>query len=84
MDQELLRELAPCFPVPSWTRGSGIVEEVAVTGMSNIGQAEAIIIRAMVSVSLADSRQRGVHYKATPMSLIFRNYEFSKDPSLSK
>lgn len=65
MDQTLLREgekVRSSSPAPSLTSGTGIV----VTGMT-----EASIIRAMVSISVADFGRTDIQNQGISTSLIF-------------
>lgn len=50
-------------------------ERIASVGIAHVSEADATIVRAMVSVSLADARQLGVHQSPVPNSLVFLNPE---------
>lgn len=65
----------PDFPFLHGAEVLELSEEVAVACMSNIGEAEATIIRAMISISLADSRQTCIHRGSVPTRLVFLSQE---------
>ncbi|KAH8205480.1 hypothetical protein TruAng_000386 [Truncatella angustata] len=50
-------------------------ERVATIGIFNISEADATIVRSLVSISLADARQTGTNRAAVPTSLVFLNQE---------
>jgi hypothetical protein len=65
----------PMFPFLHGPEVLETLEKVATTGMSSVSEPDAAIIRAMVSISLADARQRGTHHEAIPVSLLFLSQE---------
>lgn len=65
----------PAFPFLHGPEVLEILEKAAVTGISNLAVAETTIIRALVSISLADSRQARTYQEAIPTSLVFLDQE---------
>ncbi|ETS77722.1 hypothetical protein PFICI_09784 [Pestalotiopsis fici W106-1] len=65
----------PAYPFLHGPEVLQTFERVASVGISNISEADATIVRSMVSISLADSRQLGVHQSAIPNNLVFLNSE---------
>lgn len=65
----------PAYPFLHGPEVLQTFERVASVGISNISEADATIVRSMISISLADSRQLGGHQSAIPNSLVFLNSE---------
>jgi hypothetical protein len=65
----------PAFPFLHGPEVLETFEKVASVGISNVSEADATIVRSLVSISLADSRQLGTHSVAIPTSLVFLSQE---------
>lgn len=65
----------PAFPFLHGPEVLETFEQVASVGIGNISTANATIVRCLVSISLADSRQMDAHQAAVPTSLVFSNQE---------
>lgn len=65
----------PAFPFLHGPEVLEMFEKAATTGIANVSEAEATIIRALLSISLADSRQIGTSHiqEAIPSSWVFAN-----------
>lgn len=65
----------PAFPFLHGPEILDIFEQVGAQGMSSLGEADATIVRALVSISLADNRQLSVHRGVVPADLVFLSQE---------
>ncbi|KAJ0151845.1 putative transcriptional regulatory protein, partial [Colletotrichum tanaceti] len=53
----------------------GLLEDVSASGVASLGRLERSIVKSVLSISLADSRQRAAFARPLPASLVFRNVE---------
>lgn len=65
----------PAFPFLHGPEVLETFERVAAVGISGVSEPDATIVRAMVSISLADARQGGALPEAIPVSLLFLSQE---------
>ncbi|KAI0432240.1 fungal-specific transcription factor domain-containing protein [Xylaria sp. FL1042] len=65
----------PIFPLLHGPVFLGILEQVAENGIESLNQADAIIVRSILSISLADSRQISGHRHSFPPNLILLNQD---------
>ncbi|KAI0474719.1 fungal-specific transcription factor-like protein [Xylaria cf. heliscus] len=65
----------PIFPLLHGPAFLGTLEQVSQRGIEALSPADAIVVRSVLSISLADSRQVGGRQQPFPQSLIFFNQE---------
>ncbi|KAI1125090.1 fungal-specific transcription factor domain-containing protein [Nemania abortiva] len=65
----------PIFPLLHGPGFLGILEQVSQNGIETLGQADAIMIRSILSICLADFRQIGGRRDSFPRNLVFLNQE---------
>lgn len=65
----------PAFPFLHGPEVLEIFEQVGSQSISSLGEADATIVRAIVSISLADSRQLSIRQNAIPAELVFLSQE---------
>ncbi|KAJ3561351.1 hypothetical protein NPX13_g8982 [Xylaria arbuscula] len=61
----------PAFPFLHGPAFLGLLEQVSEHGIEALGQADGIIVRSILSISLADSRQMGSRCIPLPSNLLF-------------
>lgn len=61
----------PAFPFLHGPAFLGVLEQVSENGIKTLGQADAVIVRSVLSISLADSRQMGSRHHPFPSNLLF-------------
>ncbi|KAI1313778.1 fungal-specific transcription factor domain-containing protein [Xylaria venustula] len=65
----------PIFPFLHGPAFLGVLEQVSENGIEALAQAEAIIVRSVLSISLADCRQIARQRHAFPPDLVFLNQD---------
>ncbi|WQF78831.1 hypothetical protein CDEST_03845 [Colletotrichum destructivum] len=65
----------PTLPFLSAPDVLGLFEEVSAAGVASLGHLERSIVKSILSISLADSRQRAAFAQPLPASLVFRTVE---------
>ncbi|KAF9874171.1 hypothetical protein CkaCkLH20_08154 [Colletotrichum karsti] len=65
----------PTLPFLSAPDVLGFFEEVSSTGITALGRLERSIVKSILSISLADSRQKAPFSQPVPDSLVFRTVE---------
>ncbi|KAJ0380228.1 hypothetical protein COL26b_001340 [Colletotrichum chrysophilum] len=65
----------PTLPFLSAPDVLGLFEEVSANGIAALGHLERSIVKSILSISLADSRQRAPFARPVPSSLVFRTVE---------
>ncbi|KAI0096160.1 fungal-specific transcription factor domain-containing protein [Nemania sp. FL0031] len=65
----------PIFPLLHGPGFLGILEQVSENGIESLNQADAILIRSILSICLADFRQIGGRRHPFPRNLVFLNQE---------
>ncbi|GKT79167.1 C6 transcription factor [Colletotrichum tofieldiae] len=65
----------PTLPFLSAPDVLSLFEEVGASGVASLGHLEQSIVKSILSISLADSRQRAPFAQPVPSSLVFRTVE---------
>ncbi|EFQ27341.1 fungal specific transcription factor domain-containing protein [Colletotrichum graminicola] len=65
----------PTLPFLSAPDVLGLFEKVSAAGVASLGHLERSIVKAILSISLADSRQRAPFAQLVPSYLVFRTVE---------
>ncbi|KAI0976403.1 fungal-specific transcription factor domain-containing protein [Xylaria arbuscula] len=65
----------PVFPFLHGPAFLGVLEQVGENGIESLSQAEAIIVRSVLSISLADCRQIARRRHSFPPDLVFLNQD---------
>ncbi|KAK1976273.1 fungal-specific transcription factor domain-containing protein [Colletotrichum cereale] len=65
----------PTLPFLSAPDVLGLFEKVSDAGVASLGHLERSIVKSILSISLADSRQRAPFARPVPSSLVFRTVE---------
>ncbi|KAI8267632.1 hypothetical protein K4K58_007526 [Colletotrichum sp. SAR11_239] len=65
----------PTLPFLSAPDVLGLFEEVSANGIAALGHLERSTVKSILSISLADSRQRAPFARPVPSSLVFRTVE---------